>query len=136
MDIDKNSSGGFDHNIVRQGIRSLLEKQPDFRILGESIDGSDTVQLVATLKPDILIVDLMMEGLNGIEVTRHVVKNSPETRVVILTVYNNEKCVLEAWPGRSESLLLKDSGAEDLIHAVREAFANRFYLWDLLYPKG
>jgi two-component system, NarL family, response regulator NreC len=124
-----------DHNIVRQGIRSLLERQPDFQVLGEAADGTDTVQMVAALKPDILIVDLMMEGLNGIEVTRHLMKSCPETRVVILTVYNNDKCVLEALRAGAKAYLLKDSCAEDLIHAVHEAFANRFYLGPPLSEK-
>ncbi len=117
-----------DHTLIRQGVRSLLEKQPDLRVIGEAADGLNTAQMVETLKPDVLIVDLMMDGLNGIEVTRLVSKNTPSTRVVVLTIYNNEKCVVESLRAGAKAYVLKESCSDDLIHAVHEAASNHFYL--------
>jgi two-component system, NarL family, response regulator NreC len=117
-----------DHNLVRQGIKSLLETQNEFRVVGEAADGFAASQLVEQLNPDALIVDLMMNGLNGIEVTRSIKKNSVKTQVIVLTVYNNEKCVIEAFKAGAKAYLLKESGAEELFHAIREAVSGHFYL--------
>jgi two-component system, NarL family, response regulator NreC len=117
-----------DHNLIRQGVRSLLEKQPDLRVIAEAADGVNAARLAESLKPDILIVDLMMDGLNGIEVTRRVTKNLPETRVVVLTVYNNEKVVLESLRAGAKAYVLKESCSDDLIHAIHEAASGHFYL--------
>ena len=75
-----------DHNVVRHGLRALLEAEPDFRVIGEAGDGLETAQMVERLKPDVLVVDLMMSGINGLEVTRQVSKRSPGTNVVILSM--------------------------------------------------
>jgi two-component system, NarL family, response regulator NreC len=117
-----------DHNLVRQGIKSLLETQTEFRVIGEASDGFVATQLVENLNPDALIVDLMMDGLNGIEVTRNIKKNPVKTQVIVLTVYNNERCVIEALKAGAKAYLLKESGAEELFHAVREAVSGHFYL--------
>ena len=85
-----------DHHIVRQGVRALLESDPDFSIIGEAGDGLKVIDLVASLKPSVLVADLMMPGLNGLEVTRQVTKISPATRVIILSMYTNESYVIEA----------------------------------------
>ena len=85
-----------DHAIVRHGLRALLEMEPGIKLVGEAEDGLETVRLVEQLSPDVLIVDLMMPGLGGLEVTRQVRKSSPQTRVVILSMHANEAYVLEA----------------------------------------
>ena len=79
-----------DHHIVRQGVIALLRGEPDFTVVGEASDGISVVAMTGQLKPDILVLDLMMPGLNGLEVTRRVSKVSPTTRVVILSMYMNE----------------------------------------------
>lgn len=117
-----------DHQVVRQGLRALLEAQPDFRLIGEAGDGLHTLQLVEHLHPDVLIVDLMMPGLNGLEVTRQVSQRSPGTRVVILSMHSNEAYVLEALRNGAAGYVLKDSSAADLVQAVREVVAGRRYL--------
>ena len=117
-----------DHHVVRQGLRALLEADPDFRVVGEASDGLEVPDLVERLQPRVLIVDLMMPGLNGLEVTRQVSKRSPQTRVLILSMHSNEAYVLEALRNGAAAYVLKDSTAAHLVHAVREVVAGRRYL--------
>jgi DNA-binding NarL/FixJ family response regulator len=117
-----------DHHVVRQGLRVLLEGQPDFQLVGEAGDGLEAVQLTERLKPDVLIIDLMMPSLNGLEATRQLSQRSPHTRVVILSMHANEAYVLEALRNGAAGYVLKDSSAADLVHAVREVVAGRRYL--------
>src|SRR5208282_3408793 len=85
-----------DHVVVRQGLRALLEAEPDFAIVGEAADGLEVPDLVERLKADVLVLDLMLPGLNGLEVRRQVQQRSPQTRIVVLSMYANEAYVLEA----------------------------------------
>jgi DNA-binding NarL/FixJ family response regulator len=117
-----------DHHIVRQGLRALLESDPHFRLVGEAGDGIEAVRMSERLKPDVLITDVMMPGLNGLEVTRQVTKALPKTRVIILSMYTNDAYVLEALKNGASGYVLKDSQAADLIQAVREVAAGRRYL--------
>jgi DNA-binding NarL/FixJ family response regulator len=117
-----------DHQMVRQGLRGLLEEEPDFSIAGEAADGLQTIDLVDRVKPDVLVIDLMMPGLSGLEVTRQVRQRSPRTHIVILSMYSNEAYVLEAIRNGAAAYVLKDSSAADLVHAVREVVAGRRYL--------
>lgn len=117
-----------DHNIVRQGLRALLESEPHFHLVGEASDGIEAVRLAERLKPDVLITDVMMPGLNGLEVTRQVTKSSSKTRVIILSMYTNDAYVFEAFKNGALGYVLKDSQASDLIQAVREVIAGRRYL--------
>ncbi|GAB4541049.1 MAG: response regulator transcription factor [Anaerolineae bacterium] len=117
-----------DHQVVRQGLRALLETEADFHLIGEAGDGLETVQLVERLKPDVLIVDLMMPGLNGLEITRQVTQRASPTRVVILSMHANEAYVLEALRNGAGAYVLKDSSAADLVQAVRQVVAGRHYL--------
>ncbi len=117
-----------DHQVVRQGLRALLEAEPDFRLIGEAGDGLETAQLVEQLEPDVLIIDLMMPNLNGLEVTRQISQRSPRTHVVILSMHANEAYVLEALKNGAAGYVLKDSSAADLVKAVREVVAGRRYL--------
>lgn len=117
-----------DHEVVRLGLRALLENEPDLQIIGEASDGLQTVNLVKDLNPDVLILDLMMPGINGIEVTQQVKKSSPKTHVIILSMYSNEAYVLETLRKGAEGYVLKDSTGSDLVKAVREVMAGRRYL--------
>jgi two-component system response regulator NreC len=117
-----------DHHIVRQGIRSLLEAEADFEVIGEVSDGLEAVRMVEKLHPNILVLDLMMSGLNGLEVARQVSKQSPKTAIVILSMYNNEAYVLEALRAGAKGYVLKDSTAAELVKAIREAEIGRHYL--------
>lgn len=117
-----------DHRVVRQGLRAVLETEPGFRVIGEVGNGSEVTRLVERLRPDVLVLDLMMPGLNGLEVTRHVRKRSPTTAVVILSMHRDESYVLEALKNGAAGYVLKDSSAEELVRAVHEAAQNRRYL--------
>lgn len=117
-----------DHRVVRQGLRALLEAESDFIVLGEAGDGLEAVQMVEHLKPNVLVLDLMMPGLNGLEVARQLNKLSPNTRIVVLSMYSNEAYVLEALSNGASAYVLKDSSSADLVQAVREAAAGRRYL--------
>jgi len=117
-----------DHHVVRQGLRSLLEAEPDFSVVGEAGDGLEAAQLVERLQPDVLVLDMMMPGLNGLEVTRQVGQRSRRTHVVILSMHANEAHVLEALRAGAAAYVLKESTYAELVHAVREAVAGRRYL--------
>jgi DNA-binding NarL/FixJ family response regulator len=117
-----------DHPIVRRGLRTLLETEIGFQILGEAGDGLDAVQLVERLQPDVLIVDVLMPGLNGLEVTRQVSQRTAQTHVIVLSMHANEAYVLEALRNGASGYVLKDSSITDLVQAVREVVAGRRYL--------
>ena len=117
-----------DHQVVRQGVRALLESERGFNVVADAGDGLEAISLVERLKPDVLVVDLMMPGLNGQEVTRRVSKLCPKTRIVVLSMHSSEPYVMEALRNGAAGYVLKDASCADLIHAVREVMAGRRYL--------
>lgn len=117
-----------DHHVVWQGLRALHEAEPAFRVIGEAGDGLEAVQQVEHLRPDVLVLDLMMPGLSGLEVTCQVRKRSPKTRVVILSMHANEAYVLEALRAGAAAYVLKESTSMELVRAIHEAIAGRRYL--------
>jgi two-component system response regulator NreC len=117
-----------DHHVIRQGLRALLEAVPDFSVVGEAGDGLEALQLVERLQPNVLVLDLRMPGLGGLEVTRQVSQRSPSTRVVILSMYDDEAYVLEALGHGAAGYVLKDSSAAHLVEAVRQVAIGRRYL--------
>jgi DNA-binding NarL/FixJ family response regulator len=117
-----------DHRIVRQGLRALLASEADFEVVGEADDGREALELVKRLNPDVLVLDLMMPGLNGLEVARQLPRQSPAVRVVVLSMHDDEGFVLEALANGVSGYVLKDSNSSDLVHAVREVAAGRRYL--------
>jgi len=116
-----------DHQIVRQGLRALLKSVPGLQLLGEASDGLETVRLAERQQPDVLVVDLMMPGLNGMDVARQVLKRSPHTRVVVLSMHSNEAYVVEALRAGASAYVLKEAGADDLVNAIRAAVQGRRY---------
>jgi len=125
-----------DHQIVRHGLKALLEAEADFEVVGEASDGIEAVNLVESLQPGVLVTDLMMGGMSGIEVTYQVVKRSPKTAVVILSMYGNEAYVHEALRAGARAYVLKDSTSEELVRAVREAVQGHRYLSSPLSEKA
>ncbi len=117
-----------DHRIVRQGLRALLTAEDNFKVVGEADDGREALELVKRLSPDVLVLDLMMPGLNGLEVARQLHKQSPKVRIVVLSMYDDEGFVLEALANGVSAYVLKDSNSSDLVQAVREVAAGRRYL--------
>jgi two-component system response regulator NreC len=117
-----------DHPIVRRGLQAVLEHEPDFSIVGIASDGLETVRLTERLKPDVLILDLVMPGLSGLEVLRILRERSLRTRVVILSMHSTRAFVAQALQNGATGYVLKDSTEKDLSCAVREAAAGRRFL--------
>jgi DNA-binding NarL/FixJ family response regulator len=117
-----------DHRIVRQGLHALLRAEPDFNVIGEAGDGLEALELVKKLNPDIVVLDVMMPGLNGLEVARQIGKQMPHTKIIILSMYDDEGFVLEALSNGVSAYVLKDAGSSDLIQAVREVRGGHRYL--------
>ena len=117
-----------DHNIVRKGLQAILSSESDFAVVGEASDGLETVNKVQQLQPDILVLDIMMGGVNGLEVARQLSKKCPKTGIVILSMHSNEAYVLEALRSGAKAYILKDNTTEDLVRAIREVAAGRRYL--------
>src|SRR4029077_20829281 len=107
-----------DHTVMRTGLRILLERQPNLEVVGETENGRQTVELSASLKPDVLVMDVGMPILNGIEATKQIVDKSSTTAVVILSMYSDEAYVMRALKAGARAYLLKDSAAVDLISAI------------------
>jgi DNA-binding NarL/FixJ family response regulator len=125
-----------DHQVVRHGLRSLLEGEPGFSVAGEAADGLEAAELVDRLKPDILVLDLMMPGLNGLEVIRLARRRSPRTRVVVLSMHADEGYVFEALQNGAAAYVLKSASAAELTNAMREVMAGRRYLSHPLSERG
>ncbi|MCC6189608.1 MAG: response regulator transcription factor [Anaerolineales bacterium] len=117
-----------DHPVVRHGVRGLLQAEPEFVVVGEATDGLETVQLVEKLQPEVLVVDLMIPGVNGLEVIRQIRQRLPLIRIVVLSMHANEPYVLEALRNGAAGYVLKDSSAGDLVLAVRQVLAGQRYL--------
>lgn len=117
-----------DHRIVREGLCVLLKAEPDFNVVGAAGDGLEALEMIKKLQPDVVVLDLMMRGLNGLEVARQISKQMPQTRIVILSMHDDEGFVLEALANGVSAYVLKDAGSSDLIQAVREVAAGHRYL--------
>jgi NarL family two-component system response regulator LiaR len=110
-----------DHQMVRWGIRTFLEKQGDIEVVGEAASGEEALRLVSDLAPDVALVDLLMPGMDGIEVTRQIKERSPRTQVIVLTSYHEDEHIFPAILAGALSYLLKDVGAGELADAIRKA---------------
>lgn len=117
-----------DHSIVRQGLRALIDGDKDFQLVGEADNGLEAVRLVENLKPNLLVVDLMMPGLNGLEVARQTKEISPLTRIVVLSMYSDEAYVLEALRKGATGYVLKDAQSTDLLKALHAVAGGHHYL--------
>lgn len=117
-----------DHQIVRQGLRVLLEREDDVQIVGEAGDGLEAVRQIENLQPDVVILDLTIPKLSGLEVLRQIGKAAPDTRVIVFSVHASEPYVVEALKHGVSGYVLKDAPTEELVRAVREIVAGRHYL--------
>lgn len=107
-----------DHTVVRKGLRYLLEAQGSHTVIGEAADGREAVRLCLELKPDVVVMDVAMPGLNGIDATAQIVKENPDVAVVILSMHSDESYILRALTSGAKGYLLKDSAEEDLVKAI------------------
>lgn len=108
-----------DHTVVRKGLRLLLENQPGFQVLADAADGRETVRLVEELNPDVVVMDVAMPNLNGIEAARQISSKLPQVAIVFLSMHSDEGYVLKALKAGARAYLLKDSAEQDLISAVK-----------------
>jgi len=117
-----------DHPVVRRGLRALLEGERDFSIVGVAGDGLEVIRLTEQLKPEVLILDLMMPGLSGLEALRILRESSPRTRVVIFSMYSSTAFIAQALQNGAIGYVLKGCPDETLVRAVRDAAAGRRFL--------
>ena len=109
-----------DHTLFRQGIRTLISAEPDMEVVGEASNGSDAIIKAAETRPDVILMDIGMAGLSSFEATRQVRKNRPETKVLFLTMYDDEDYLVECMEVGAGGYVLKDSPAQQLISAIRD----------------
>jgi DNA-binding NarL/FixJ family response regulator len=107
-----------DHEVVRRGLCALLQAQPDWEVCGEAADGREALDKVQKLKPDVVILDIGMPSLNGLEATRQILKINPQTRILILTLHDSDQVVREVLNAGARGFLLKSDAARDLVAAV------------------
>ena len=116
-----------DHTVMRAGLRALLERQSDLRVVAEAADGRLAVGLAEKENPDIVVMDVAMPGMNGIEATHQIVAKNPKTGVIVLSMHSDESYVLRALKAGARGYLLKDSAEGDLIHAIRAVRDGKSY---------
>ena len=117
-----------DHTVVRDGLRALLEKQPDMTVVAEASDGRDSIRLAEEQSPDVVVMDIGMPSLNGIEATRRIQAANPRTAVVMLSMHQDESYVLRSLKAGAKGYLLKDSLRGDVIDAIRAVAQGRSFL--------
>jgi len=116
-----------DHTLVRQGFRALLEAEPDIAIVGEAETGRQAVQLAKKLRPDVVLMDIAMPLLNGLEATRQIIKELPGAKVLVLSSYNDDEYVHQLTEAGAAGYLLKEAVVADLVKAIREATKGRTF---------
>jgi DNA-binding NarL/FixJ family response regulator len=117
-----------DHPVVRDGLRYILETQADITVVGEAANGLDALAQAQKLRPDVLVMDISMPGLNGIEATRRIREELPRAQVVILSVYSTAEHIYRALKAGAQGYLLKESAGAEVVKAVRTVYEGRRYL--------
>src|SRR5688500_13376708 len=117
-----------DHRIVREGLRSLLEDQPDLEVVAEADNGRQALEMAAEHEPDVVVMDVAMPQLNGIEATRRLMNDQPDTKVVALSMHSDRRYVAEALKAGAAAYLLKDGAFDELVAAIRAVIAKKVYL--------
>lgn len=117
-----------DHSIVRQGLRMMLEAESDFRVIGEAAEGLEVLELVERLRPGVVLLDIMLPGMNGLEIVRQAHQRMPHTRCIMLSMYGSQAFVVEAFRNGAMGYVLKSDSADILIDAVRTVSQGRRYL--------
>jgi len=117
-----------DHPIVRQGLRRLLESKAEFLVVAETGDGLEVMALTDRYRPDVVIVDLMMPGLNGLEVTRQICQRADNTRVIVFSMHKDDDYIIQALRNGAIGYVIKDSGPVELVGAIHEVMQGHRYL--------
>ena len=116
-----------DHTVVREGFRSMLELQDDFRVVGEAQNGRQAVVMAKKLRPDVVLMDIAMPLLNGLEATRQVRRAVPDTKVLILSAHNDDAYVKNATESGAVGFLLKQTSSQDVCHAIRQVQSGKTF---------
>ena len=117
-----------DHTILREGLRALLSSNPDFEIVGEAEDGREAIRCVEKLKPHLVLTDLSMPRMNGMDAIREIRRRAPETKILVLTVHKTEEYILATLQAGADGYLLKDSTHAELLAAVRHVLSGKHYI--------
>jgi DNA-binding NarL/FixJ family response regulator len=117
-----------DHTLVRKGLRAILEGYPDIEVIGEAADGREAVTMAEALHPHVIVMDVNMPGLNGLEATDRIKRRVPDVRILILSMHANEEYVLQVLRSGASGYLLKDSATEELVAGIQAVYAGDAYL--------
>lgn len=117
-----------DHPVVRAGLRALVETQPDLEVVGEASDGAAAVSVCGRREPDVVLMDLRMPDMDGVEATRRITARHPDTAVLVLTTYDSDADILRAVEAGAAGYLLKDAGRDELVDGIRQAAAGKTVL--------
>jgi DNA-binding NarL/FixJ family response regulator len=117
-----------DHTILREGLRALISSNPDFDIVGEAEDGRDAIRCVEKLVPDLILLDLSMPRMNGMEAINEIKKQSPETKILVLTVHRTEEYILATLRAGANGYVLKDATHAELLMAIKSVLMGKRYL--------
>lgn len=117
-----------DHGVIRAGLRALLGAEPDLEVVGEAADGQEALHSANALRPDVILLDLSMPGLSGIEITRRLTETMPELRVIILTVHEDEGLLREAMQAGAAGYIVKRAIGSELIDAIRTVWKGNLYV--------
>jgi DNA-binding NarL/FixJ family response regulator len=117
-----------DHNLLRQGLRSLVSTMPDFEVAGEARDGKEAIHQAQLLRPDLVLMDLSMPGMNGMEAAAQIKRRMPEVRIIALTAFKTDEYVREALRAGADGYVLKDASYEELVMALRRVSAGKRFL--------
>jgi DNA-binding NarL/FixJ family response regulator len=124
-----------DHPVVRQGMRNLLDAEASFSVIGEAEDGLEAVQLAEQLKPDVVVVDMMMPRLNGLEAIRQIIARRPDTHCIVLSMQSADPYIVQALKAGASGYVLKDSGPNEVISAIHQVLDGKRYLSPQLSEK-
>lgn len=117
-----------DHTILRAGMRALLSKEEDFEIVGEADNGRDAIYAAGSLNPDVVLMDISMPGISGIEAMRDIKRRHPQIQILVMTIYKTEEYIHESLKAGASGYILKDAGPDELRSAIRSVMSGKVYL--------
>jgi DNA-binding NarL/FixJ family response regulator len=117
-----------DHQMLRDGMRALLEKEPGFRIIGDADNGRTAIQMARDLNPDVVVMDIGLQGLNGIEATRQILDASPRVKVIALSMHSDKRYVIHMIKAGASGYLLKNCASDELVQAIRAVMSNQKFM--------